>query len=236
MDSNNNLVFSIGQKGNKALLEAIKLYLLSLSPKWANQDVVNIYNHNKVKGIWSLVISQRDFLEEVLIPFLDNHTFRTKKYLDYCDWKHILFIRKDGFHYTLEGKRLIEKLKSQMNQNRLSSKIGKSEVDRTILYSEINKLLSMPSNYEERDGKIWIVSENRYRHVNLNDYKKKGVEVVFSDIGGGNSIKSFNSITACAEFLGITRVTLSNRLKKNNPCEALYNNQPCEVRLIPSSN
>lgn len=69
MSQNNNLVFSIGKKGNKALLEAIKNCLYDLAPQWTNENVVNVYNHNQVKDVWSLVISRTGFIEEVLIPF-----------------------------------------------------------------------------------------------------------------------------------------------------------------------
>jgi hypothetical protein len=222
-----NLIFSMAQKDNKALLDEIKNFLLQVPRVSAlelgmKDDLVYVYPQYKERNIWQLVVSRRDFIEHVLIPLFDGLIFRSKKYLDYCDWKSILLIRKKGQHYTPTGKKLIELIKAQINKNRLSTS-GKPIVDRALLYADINKLLSIPSNYEDReDGKIWIRSEKKY----LGE-KAKGVEVISFD---GLILKTFNSISECAKFLGLSQQTLSYRLKQNNPCEALFENKSCWVK------
>lgn len=48
---------------------------------------------------------------------------------------------------------LINKIISQMNENRLST-LGQPIVDRVELDLKINKLFNKPSNYEMREGRI----------------------------------------------------------------------------------
>lgn len=97
-----------------------------------------------------------------------------------------------------------------MNSHRLStSKVLR--VDRTLLYTEIDKLLSGPSNYEIRDGKKYIKSLGRHvRHEIPN--KALGVQLVDSE--SGNIIKTFSSFHDCSKFLGLSRPTVSNRSLK----------------------
>ena len=74
-------------------------------------------------------------------------------------WKILFKIIKLGLHYTPEGKDLIERILSQINNNHLSiSKL--SRVDRTLLVFEIGKLVDEPlhfNNYEIRDGKLLFI-------------------------------------------------------------------------------
>ncbi len=202
-----SFVFSIGQKGNKALLVGIKDFLQALSSK--------VYNNEKVaevspqgEGQFMITIISMENIERVFIPLFDGLIWRTKKYLDYCDWKAILNIRNKGLHYLPEGKALIERIKQQMNNNRLSTS-GMPKIDRTLLKAEIAKLLSGPSNYEIRDGKTYIISLNRYRKYISN--KAQIVQLV--DTSSGNIICTFNSQVDCAKFLQITKAGIAYRIK-----------------------
>lgn len=125
-------------------------------------------------------IMRGDFIELVIIPLFNSMLFRTKKYLDgapptegrrrppptegadYLDWVAIFDIRKKGLQYTPEGHKVIDRILNQMNNNRLSTS-SKPRIDRAELIIDLNNLLSLPSNYEyKEDGKIFIISENRY--------------------------------------------------------------------------
>lgn len=116
----------------------------------------------------------------------------TKKYLDYCDWKALFHICNKGFHYLPEGNALVDRILSQMNNNRLSNspngEEGGSLVNRDQLQTDISELLSRSSNYEVRDGKTYIKSLNRLK----GSPTSKGVEL--RDFICGDIIESFASI------------------------------------------
>ena len=58
-----------------------------------------------------------------------------------------------GYHLLPEGKSLIYKLKSRMNNYRLSTnQINKNEVNTDNLEIEINNVFSMPAPYEIKNG------------------------------------------------------------------------------------
>lgn len=108
-----------------------------------------------------------------------------------------------------------------MNNNRLSTS-GKPLINRTKLNAGVTKLLSMPSNYKVcEDGRTWINSEGRY----LSSGKSEGVQIIYPC---GTEFKSFNSVTACAVFLGIPQPTLTYKLKHNKP--VLFENKLCIVK------
>ena len=57
---------------------------------------------------------------------------------------------------------MVKRIISQMNNNRLSN--SKAQwIDRDLLLADIDKLLSGPSNYENKNGKIFIKSLNRFK-------------------------------------------------------------------------
>jgi len=51
---------------------------------------------------------------------------------------------------------MIKRIVSQMNNNRLSTSKA-PKIDRIELLLEIEKFLSRPSNYEIKDGKVWVL-------------------------------------------------------------------------------
>jgi hypothetical protein len=210
--SSGALSFAIEQKGNEALLKAIQDFLHNLVEDPAVGSKANqvgwVFVKPSKSGIFRLIVRRTDSLESVLIPLFDGLTWHSKKYLDYCDWKTILMIRKRGLHYLTEGETLIELILQQMNNNRLST-ADKPGVDRAQLLLKIDELLSLPidTNYEIIDGKTFIKSLNRFRI----DQGSVAVELVEDS---GNIIQSFNSYIDCAKFLGVTGTTISNRAKK----------------------
>lgn len=158
-----------------------------------------------------LAINQGDFLTNVFIPYFDNLTWHSKKEKDFQDWKAILKIRNLGLHYTEKGLEVIKLILSQMNDNRLSSKSRSTPgIDRALLQIEIEKLLKEGSNFEEKeDGRIFIKSLNRYLPP-----AKIGVVVKDKD---GVVLNTFVSLSDCAQFFGVSRSTVSRRLRKSEP-------------------
>ena len=124
----------------------------------------------------------------------DDLTWHTKKYLDYCDWKAILNLRKmGGLHYLPECKALIERILQQMNNYRLSTNTTHSKVDRILLLGDLAKLLSVRSNYEIKEGKTYIKSLNRY----LKEIPNKAQPVQIVATSNHNIISTFNSFNDC---------------------------------------
>lgn len=155
---NYQLGYSITQKGNKLLMEALVKYLNNLGAKKGVKSFCNLYLEG---GVCKLKICREDALHFVIIPLFDSVTWRSKKIEDYLDWKAILLIKQKFIHYTPKGKDLIEKILAQMNNNRLSTS-GEPRVNRTLLLTEIADLLKEPINAELKGEKIWIKSENRF--------------------------------------------------------------------------
>lgn len=85
-------------------------------------------------------------------------------------------MKEKGFQYQDEGLELIKLILSQMNNNRLSTRNTTQKVDRNELYLKINELLNRPSNYDNRNGRRFILSLNRFDNLG----KNIGVEVINS--------------------------------------------------------
>ena len=79
-----------------------------------------------------------------------------------------------------------------------------------FLKKKVESLLKGPSNLEEREGKIFIKSLNRFRS------EKKYIAIVLQD-EKGNIINFFNSIADCIKFLGLGRNLVYKRYKKGQP-------------------
>ena len=81
------IFLGIKQTGNKDLLHGIKEFLIKLIKDKAVIDNINnsIRIDLKEKGMFLLSTNNIYLIEFVIIPLLDDLTWHTKKYLDYCD-------------------------------------------------------------------------------------------------------------------------------------------------------
>lgn len=162
----------------------------------------------KGKEKYNLTVQDFNFIKQMLLPFFDSLGFYTKKGLDYVDFKNILLLKDKGFHFTPEGLELIQLTLNQMNNNRLSTYSRKIVGDRELLLSKINDLLVKPSNLELKgDGKIFIKSLSRYYYNNT-----KPLEIKMED-ESGSVVKTWPSLTSCAESLGLSKSGVQKRLK-----------------------
>jgi hypothetical protein len=105
-----------------------------------------------------------------------------------------LKLKELGLHYTENGLKLINQILSQMNLNRLSSNT-KPKIDRISLLENINRFLTGESNFEIRNGRIFIKSLNKY----YSDPKCIKVQLQDKD---GKVYQTFDSMSSCARFLG----------------------------------
>nr|AMX22277.1 LAGLIDADG endonuclease [Cryphonectria parasitica] len=198
-----------------ALLEAIKAFLVNI-PEAKQSGLMldkSIYinvsekRQNHYKNEATLSVTQMELLKCVLVPLFDSMNWFTQKQLDYSLWKSLILLKEKGHHYTEEGFKLIQLLINQMNKHRLSSS-GSPVVDRESLNSKIQDMLGK-SVYENKNGRVWISSENRY----LNE-GGVGKEVHLVDTEG-NTIKTFKSYSEAARYLKISRGTVFNRIKSS---------------------
>lgn len=233
------LRFSIAQKGNLVLMEAIKKFFVDLAKtKGLKDEASYIYitgpdlciqegilnqdphyprgdkdinlNNTLSEVNYVLTIKNTNFIKKVLIPFFDSMSWLSKKELDYSDWKTILKIKELGLHFTDDGKDLIDFLLGQMNNNRLST-CKSPGVKKTFTSVEIESILNKSSNYElQEDGRILIKSSNKY------SFSRKSLKVTLID-SQGSIFKIFNSKSSCAEFLGISSHTVTKTIEKKRP-------------------
>ena len=195
------------------LMEKIKNFFDNSAGKEVAENIASIYsitegkNVKNKKPILQLIIPHQNYILNILIPQLDSMKFHTKKSLDYLDWRAVAFIKNLGLHYTKEGIEVIELILSQMNNSRLSTNKNSAGalVDRILLYKRIENLLSGPSNFTLKQGKLLIISDNRIiirrRAVFIHDAK-------------GLVINQFNSQAEAAKILGLNETQIAWRLNK----------------------
>lgn len=223
--NNYRLDFSLCQSStNLELLQKIKIYLENLSSVAStdgsapSSDVgalgismvrTNNPNHKPTVRIETARVS---YITEIFIPFLESLTWRSKKKLDFEDWKNICVLKEQGHHLSNQGVKLIDLILSQMNNNRLSTTASSlPAVDRTRLLAEINLMLNEPSNFGLRNGRKWIISLNKYYNSS-----RTNICVTITD-ENGNNLHSFDSLADCAKFLDVDPSTVSKRIQKGIP-------------------
>lgn len=215
--NNFRLDFSISQSStNLELMQKIKIYLDNLPGTDGNYvGAVGIYavrsNNPNHQSTTRIETSRISFITNIFIPFLESLIWRSKKRMDFQDWKNILMLKEQGHHMSEQGVKLIDLILSQMNNNRLSTTSSQLGVDRALLLTEINQLLSGPTNFEIRNGRKWIISLNKYYHSS-----RKNICVVIKD-ENGNNLHSFDSLADCAKFLDVDPSTVSKRINKGIP-------------------
>lgn len=179
----------------------------------------------------SLTIGQESVIKIVLIPLFDSLIWRSKKEMDYIDWKTILKIKNLGLNCG-KGLEIIKLIAGQMNNNRLST-AGLEPINRTWLMSEIDKLFNgetpicKPSqvesgiensphievNIEESSSKrVW---SNKAVIVHLIEVSSESQEFTPSSLI--KIIGTFKSLAKCAQYLGISTSGLQHRLRKDKP-------------------
>lgn len=219
--NNFRLDFSLCQSSTSLeLMQKIKIYLENL-PCEANTDdnyagAIGIsevrYSNPNHQTVTRIETTQIPFITKIFIPFLESLIWRSKKWLDFQDWKAILMLKEQGHHLSEQGAKLIGLILSQMNNNRLSTASSQPVIDRALLLAKINQFLSGPSNFEIRNGKKWIISLNKYYYSS-----RKNICVAIKD-ENGNNLHLFDSILDCAKFLYVDPSTVSKRIKKGIPC------------------
>ncbi len=181
----------------------------------------SLYSKNPVTY---LVIDHYDIIKSVILPFFSSMTWRSKKFLDFEDFSWVFKLKEQGHHRTYKGKILIDSFLEQMNNNRLST-FGKPRVDKGLLISQAKIILQGPSNYKKVKGKIWIISENKWLSY------RKHVAIEILDVKG-NVVKTWLSIAAVMDFLGVSRHIVLKRLEDGESIFWIKGNRWIYVRQV----
>jgi hypothetical protein len=104
--------------------------------------------------------NQIAFLRNVIVPDFKAFTFLSKKGKDFEDWLICVEIYFSGRHTLSEGEALILRLKSRMNNNRLSTNPN-NQRDLVITQSEIENLFALAAPYEVRNGVRFISGSDK---------------------------------------------------------------------------
>jgi len=138
--------FQIGQNNRSYMvMDAIITFLQSL-PKRFLFSVNTLSPHvskslNTATNVSVLSISSIDALYDYLMFFLLDMPLQTRKAVDFYYWCIILHLHKFGFFYLPEGKALIAKIASYINDGRYSTNPEKG-IAPSI--DEITHLLNLP--------------------------------------------------------------------------------------------
>ena len=200
---------------DRILLEKIREFLLSQLDEYScilgsSTKLINIYNKKAIgtnKPISILEIYQIDYIKNILIPYFDSLQFRTKKYLDYLDFKTIAFLIFEGKHLLEDGKELIIKLGNSMNNNRLSTNSNPLVFD-TESKSKLNLLIKSKALINvDSEGRAKIISENKYiRSTYI-------IKAIFLN----GSVSYFTNGVSCAKALHVSNNTITRRLNDGEP-------------------
>lgn len=195
---------------NRLVLEKIREFILSLLDEHSyilgsTTKLINI-SDKKIKSghrpISILEISQIDFICNVLIPYLDNIEFRTKKFQDYLDFKTIALLILEGKYLSDKGKELIIRLGDSMNNNRLSTNLNPIILDGKFR-SELKILIKSDSLINiDSEGRAIIISEKKYI---------RSTYIIKVYLLNG-SVNYFTSGISCAKFLHVSNDTITQRL------------------------
>ena len=193
---------------NRKVLEKIREHILNILDEYSHMlgsttKLINI-NDKKVKDenrpITILEVYQIDFINNILIPYLDNIKLRTKKYKDYLDFRTIAGL-------IIEGKYLIIKLGDSMNNNRLSTCSNSVILDETFK-SELDFLIkSEPLIHIDLEGRAMIISEKKYI---------RSTYIIKAYFLNG-SFNYFSNGISCAKFLHVSNNTITTRLNDGKP-------------------
>lgn len=215
-----NLTFNLVQASiDSDLMYAIRDFFDNLPgtaefKRDGNDSVVyiGVFKGSSGKEITRICIRQTSYIRSVLIPFFENLEWRSKKSLDFKDWVNILKLKDRCHQYEDKGKKLMDTIINQMNSKRLSTS-GVKLIPGDSLLKKVNDLLNGPSNCEIRDGKVWIISLNRFRPVGG---LIKPMKIQLQDLNG-NIVKTFATQTECGKYLNTTRTTIARWLEEGRP-------------------
>lgn len=207
------------------LFQKIKEYLsagnLTITPKRKDRPnsnatvVLEIYKIQTLKNLILPLFSSPRRGDNPLLgarretrDITDFNPLQSKKVKDFNDWSILVNVNYYGYHTIPEGISLIEKIKSRMNNYRLSTykSIGNGPVvfenTESFIQKKISDLFSLPAPYEIKNG---------IRFVRGTD-KLVAKDLSIIAIDKFNNKLFFSSISECSKALQIPRSRIKNGL------------------------
>jgi hypothetical protein len=159
-------------KNNINTLEAIKKYLTKLA---AEKDVkINITSQiNKNTDVLSYLVSDTDGLYYFFLPYFENSSFQSRKYIDFKLWSIALQLIKKGYHLNIEGKRLLLKITKNSNKARYSTN-STTTIDYSSILEEALEILKTPTNFNSS-----LPYEHQARNFYLTNKKLGKLNIVY---------------------------------------------------------
>ena len=192
--STNNLVPRLKFENHIKELELFKSIL-----NFFKKGNLNIHSRNTGKTV-VLEINNIYVLYNRILPLYSNNMI-TKKLFDFSDWSNIVKIYYYGYHKLSEGIELINIIKSQINNNRLSRN-SEMKIDQNIILDKLNSLFSLPSPYEIKNSIRFIRGTYKLVSEKLN--------IIVKDING--NVKNYDSIADCSSQINISRKIIKDSL------------------------
>jgi hypothetical protein len=225
---NYDLVFSIKQADDLALMNEIKKFfesLVSETNKVSNVAIIVYQSNEGYKDAYNLTINRDSVIKNILIPLFDSLEWHSKKQYDYRDWKILIKLRELGHNYSEGGLKVMDLIINQMNLRRKFIN-GKLE-DNVSLQNMIDELLNNPNILITPEGKKYIISLGRY--------KKDGAptNLILKD-ENGLILESFDSVNKCGKFLGISIYKVNKYLDEKK--FIIYKNKKCLIQKQEENN
>src|ERR1700723_3144314 len=189
----------------KGMLDPYSLIKADAS-KLFNLNIEKAKGNTKDKIKFS--IFQLDFLVNIFIPFLESLNFKSKKSLDFYDFKIITLLIYQGKHLITDVKSYIFLLSYSMNNYRLSTNTDVKKnlnitytTDKKLFYSIIKKFLSLPPLFILNDSGqiINYKTGDIVRDVFV-------IELIKTD----NTVEIYPTITDTAISYKVSRNTISS--------------------------
>jgi hypothetical protein len=161
----------------------------------------NLIISNRKKGKTVILeLNNIHLLFNTVIP-LYSGSMLTNKLLDFINWSYIVKINYYGYHKLPEGKELIQLIKEQMNNYRLSTNCP-VKFNKDIISEKLNYLFSLPSPYEIKKGIRFIRNTDKLVPHKIN---------IIVDDSNGNK-EYYNGIISCSLQTSISRKIIKNCL------------------------
>jgi len=164
----------------KSILKYFKFGNLSTNSRETGNTV--ILEINNIHALFNIVLPL--YIDSML----------TKKFLDFSDWSIIVKIYYYGYHNLPAGVELINLIKSQMNNYRLSSN-SSVKLENSIILEKWNSLLSLPSPYEIKNNIRFIRDTDKLVSEKL--------KIIVEDAKGNKQY--YDSMVECSKQMNISR-------------------------------
>lgn len=201
-----------------------------------NSKLINIYTKEydgKKKSFSTIQFYNIDYIHNIIIPFFSKLEFKTKKALDFQDFKILVSLIYQGKHLIPEGESLIYNIADRMNNNRLSTntntnkkKLNSTSYTYSIDDIKIKSILDLPPL-------VIVDSEGRAKNT-LNYQYFRTVCIIVAHISYNYTkeikILKFHNVVSCSEYFNLSYSLINSLLNKGDSYK--YNDEIITLKRI----